>query len=87
MALPASNGNERGHHADERAFAGAVGAKQAEDLALSHAEADVLDGFKIAIALDDVFHRNGSRRAAPLPLAAELCVCRAHCFTSLLLGM
>ena len=32
------DGDQRGHHADERALAGAVGAEQAEDLALGHAE-------------------------------------------------
>ena len=37
MARAAGDGNERGHHADQRALACAVGAEQAEDLALRNA--------------------------------------------------
>ena len=59
MALPAGDRNERGHHADERALARAVGAEQAEDLAVGDREAHALDGFKVAVALDDVLDRNG----------------------------
>ncbi len=63
--VPADDGlaggdrNERGHHADERALACSVGPEQAEDLALGDAEVDVLDGFKVAVALDNVLDRDG----------------------------
>ncbi len=49
--LARGHGNQRGHHADERALAGAVGPEQAEDLAFGDAEVHVLDGFKSAVAL------------------------------------
>ena len=56
--------DQRGHHADQRALAGAVRPQQAEDLALGDAEVHVLHGFKIAVALDDIFDRDGRRAAA-----------------------
>ena len=93
MALAAGDGNERGHHADERALAGAVGAEQAEDFAFGDGEADALDGLEIAVALDDVFHGDapgGAGRAFRRSLIRrDACVLAgaAHCFTSLLLGM
>ena len=60
--------DERGHHADERAFARAVGAEETEDFALGNRKADVLDGFKVAITLDDVLDGDGRR-----PWAAFAC--------------
>jgi hypothetical protein len=36
--VAAGEGNQRGHHADQRAFACAVGPEQAEDFALGNRE-------------------------------------------------
>ena len=70
--------NQRGHHADERALARAVRPQQAEDLALGHAEVHVLHRFKVAVALDDVLHRDGrGARRLPLPLPAGLLLAAA----------
>ena len=80
--FPAGQRNERGHHADEGAFARAVGAEQAEDLAFGDAEADAADRLEVAVALDDVFDGDGRgslRRAGVLDGGA-------HCFTSRSLG-
>jgi hypothetical protein len=44
-------GDERGEHAQQRGLAGAVGAEQAEDLAVAHSEAQAVDGAEIAEAL------------------------------------
>ena len=52
--LAAGDRNQRGHHADERAFAGAIWPEQAEDLAVGDLEGDAVDGFEITVALDDV---------------------------------
>ncbi len=54
----AGDGDERGHHANERALAGAVGSEQAEDFAVVDGEADAFDGLESAVALDDVFNSN-----------------------------
>ena len=69
--LSAGDRDERRHHADERAFAGAVGPQQPEDLAFSNLEGDAFDGFKVAVALDDVLERRS-------PLACGLLTHRAH---------
>ena len=88
--LAAGDRDQRRHHADERAFAGAVGAEQAEDLAVGHREGDALHGFKVAVALDDVFDRNRMRalcRACGPTCWIETGSAARHCFTSLLFGM
>ena len=54
--------DERGHHADEGALAGAVGAEKAEDFALGNRKADVLDRFEVAVALEDVVDFDGRWR-------------------------
>lgn len=51
-----SDGDQRGHHADESAFAGAVGTEEAEDLAVGDIEGDAFNGLEVAVALDDVLH-------------------------------
>ena len=81
----AGDRNQRGHHADQRALACAVRPQQAEDFAVGHREAHVLDRFKVAIALDD----RSPPRSPALGLSAPVApVCTAaHCFTSLFLGM
>ena len=80
--MAAGERNQRGHHTDERAFARAVGAEQTEDFAIGHGKADILDRFKRAVALDGVLNRDGGLAAGRFD-----CVRRAHCFTSLFLGM
>ncbi len=47
---------QRGHHADERALARAVGTQQTEDFPVGNREAHVLDRLKVAVAFDDVGH-------------------------------
>src|ERR1700733_11550416 len=71
--LSASHRNEGGHHADEGALARAVGPQQPENLPLGDLEGDALDGFEIAVALDDVLDYDGRVRIA-------------HRFTRLLFG-
>ena len=83
--LAAGEGNQRGHHADQRALARAVGAEQAEDLALGDREADALDGFKVAVALDDVLDRNGRLRSA-VPVAVWPIAAGASLLHQLALG-
>ncbi len=51
--------NQRGEHADERAFARAVGSEQAEDLAALHREADVIHRQQRAKAFADALHVDG----------------------------
>ncbi len=58
----AGDGHQRGHHADEGAFACAVGAEETEDLAVGDGEADALYSFKGAIALNDVLDGDGDGR-------------------------
>ena len=70
--------NQRGHHADEGAFTRAVGAEKTEYFTLSYREADILDGLEVAITLDAMNYFD----------CRWCCVrWRAHCFTSLFLGI
>ena len=62
---------ERGEHANERGFAGAVGAEQAKDLAFGDAEADVINGNEGAEALGHVLDFDGTGTHAR-SLAMEL---------------
>src|SRR6185437_1497277 len=55
------NGQQRGHHANERALARAVGAKQSEHFLLFHLEGDVIHGCEFAEGLNDVVHFNRNR--------------------------
>ena len=55
----AGDRDERGHHADQRALARAVGPQEPKDFAFGDFEGDALDGFKVAITLDYVFDRDG----------------------------
>src|SRR5580704_3269094 len=50
---------QSGHHADERRFAGAVGAEQAEDFSVGDVERDVVNRCEIAVRFDDVFNVDG----------------------------
>ena len=50
------------------------------------AEVHALDGFKVAVALDDVLHRDGDG-PGPQSVSCGVLAGRAHCFTSLALGM
>ena len=81
------DGDERGHHADECALAGAVRSQQTEDLALANAEVHVLDGFKVAVAFPDVLHRNGHGMRRVVAVCRQAVAGRAHCFTNFALGM
>ena len=82
------DGNERGHHADERALAGAVGAEQTEDLALADAEVHILDGFEVAVALPDVLDGNGDGTRRAIAAGRNLIGRRAHfCTFNFALGM
>ena len=74
--LPAGDGQQRGHHADECALAGAIWPQQAEDLPFGNLEVDAGDGFEITVTLDNVVDNN--RR---LGLAGT------HCATSLSFGI
>jgi hypothetical protein len=64
--------NQRGHHADERAFTRAIGAQKPEYFTLGYRKADVFDGFKLSVSLKDILNRNRWG---------------AHCFTSLVFGI
>ena len=81
-----SEWDKRGHHADESAFARAVGAEETKNFSLGNRKADVLNGFKIAVALDDMLHLNG-RRARAIWRVGGSCGESRHCFTSLFLGI
>src|SRR6185437_7354958 len=54
------DGQQRGHHADERALARAIGAKQSEHFLLLYLEGDVVDRREFAEGLNDVVHFNRS---------------------------
>ena len=53
--------NERSHHANQRALPRPVWAQQTEDFSVSHLEVDLLHRLKIAVALHNIFNRNGRR--------------------------
>ena len=88
---PARDRDQRGHHADQRALACAVGAEQTEDLPFRDREAHAFHGFEIAVALDDVFDRDAPRGACAVQSGpaslSTVCACARHCFTSFAFGM
>ena len=55
-ACPHGDRNQRGHHADQRRLARAIGPEQAEDFAIFYAEGNVVDRGEVAILFDDVLH-------------------------------
>ena len=62
MRMLAGVGKDAAHDAaNERAFAGAVGAEQAEALAWVEAQGDTVDGGERAEALDEIRDFNGKR--------------------------
>ena len=85
--------DERGHHADQRAFARAIWTEQSKDFAFGHFEADTLDRFKIAVAFYDLVHFDGGGGGAAAVRVncrgqslRTVCGVRAHGFTILLLS-
>jgi hypothetical protein len=72
----AGHGRQCRHHADQRTFAGAVGAKQPKNLPVVHVKRDAVDRSEIAVALHNVFDRDGHFGLVGI-----------HCFTSLSFGM
>ena len=60
--LPAGDRDQRRHHADERALAGAIWPQQAEDFSVGDLEGNAADRFEISVALHDVF--DSDRRAS-----------------------
>src|SRR5581483_6963149 len=74
---PRGRRQQRGQHPDQRRFAGAVRAEQAEDLAVLDLEADALHRGEVAEALHDLAdvdrgaHRSGSRTYAVIPTASR----------------
>ena len=59
MRRARGDGQQRGHHADQRGLACAVGTQQTEDFALLHGERDVVDRGEVAILLGDVIDHDG----------------------------
>src|SRR5581483_6878487 len=55
---------QRGHHADQRALAGAVGSKQSENFALFYAKGNVVYGGEVAVPFGDVLDLDGGRTMA-----------------------
>ena len=60
IARPLRDRNQRGHHADQRALAGAIRPQQSKDLSIGDLEGDALDRLEIAIPLDDLFDGNAA---------------------------
>src|SRR5271166_2523043 len=59
--MSGSDGDQRGHHADQRGLPRPVGAEQSKDLALFHAERNVIDRGEVSVFLDDVFDFDSRR--------------------------
>jgi hypothetical protein len=55
VSPPCGDWNERSHHADERALACAIRAKQPKDFAIRDLEGYALDRLEVPVALHDIF--------------------------------
>src|SRR6185312_5591883 len=62
---------ETGEHADGRRLAGAVRAEEAEHLARTHVEGDVIDGREAAERARELLRANGVGHAAPRAIASS----------------
>ena len=63
--LARGRAEQGGEEADRRALAGAVGADEAEDLALADREVQVVDGHEFAVALGEVASPRSSAGRSP----------------------
>ena len=65
-----SDGNERGHHADQRGLPRSVRTQQPEDFFFFDVEGNIVDRGEVAVLLDDMIHFNGIARVDWLSAAA-----------------
>ena len=68
--VPPDGAQQAAHHADGRGLAGAVGAQEAEDLALLDVERDAVDGREVAEALGEAVELDRGRHGVSVPSRA-----------------